>query len=104
MQPPRFDTQAGMLASALIAFMSDNGGPSMPVICNGGLRGGKGTPFEGGVRAPAFVYWPACLGRAPTPSTESVRERAMRPAPSSNDGQDKLSPSPDVRRRVVVAN
>ena len=52
-----------MFASALIAFMSDNGGPSMPVICNGGLRGGKGTPFEGGVRAPAFVYWPACLGR-----------------------------------------
>ena len=52
-----------MLENALIAFMSDNGGPSMPIICNGGLRGGKGTPFEGGVRSPAFVYWPACLGR-----------------------------------------
>ena len=52
-----------MLGNALIAFMSDNGGPSMPIICNGGLRGGKGTPFEGGVRSPAFIYWPACLGR-----------------------------------------
>ena len=52
-----------MLRNALIAFTSDNGGPSMPIICNGGLRGGKGTPFEGGVRSPAFVYWPACLGR-----------------------------------------
>ena len=51
-----------MLGGTLIAFMSDNGGPSMPVICNGGLRGGKGTPFEGGVRSAAFIHWPACLG------------------------------------------
>jgi len=64
--------QAGMLESALIAFMSDNGGPSMPVICNGGLRGGKGTPFEGGVRSPAFVYWPACLGRVQRVSEEKA--------------------------------
>ena len=56
-------TQAGMLSQTLIAFLSDNGGPSMPATCNGGLRGGKGTSFEGGVRSPAFVHWPACLGR-----------------------------------------
>ena len=52
----------GMLSSTLIIFASDNGGPIIPAACNGGLRGGKGSPFEGGVRAPAFVYWPACLG------------------------------------------
>ena len=53
----------GMLRESLVAFLSDNGGPMIPPVCNGGLRGGKGTPYEGGVRAPAFVYWPACLGR-----------------------------------------
>jgi len=55
--------RAGMLSNTLTAFVSDNGGPSMPSICNGGLRGGKGTSFEGGVRVPAFVHWPRCLGR-----------------------------------------
>lgn len=54
----------GMLPSTLILFMSDNGGPIIPAACNGGLRGGKGSPYEGGVRAPAFLYWPPCLGRA----------------------------------------
>ena len=53
----------GMLHSSLIVFASDNGGPIIPVVCNGGLRGGKGSPYDGGLRAPAFVYWPACLGR-----------------------------------------
>ena len=54
-----------MLASSLVLFLSDNGGPVMPSVCNGGLRGGKGTAFDGGVRVPAFVHWPACLGDAP---------------------------------------
>lgn len=51
-----------MLPRALVLFLADNGGPMIPPVCNGGLRGGKGTPFEGGVRAPAFVRWPSCLG------------------------------------------
>jgi hypothetical protein len=54
-----------MLPSSLVLFLSDNGGPVMPSVCNGGLRGGKGTAFDGGVRVPAFVHWPACLGAAP---------------------------------------
>ena len=54
----------GMVSNSLILFASDNGGPIIPAACNGGLRGGKGSPYEGGVRAPAFVYWPACLGEA----------------------------------------
>ncbi len=50
-----------MLNRSLIVFLSDNGGPILPETCNGGLRGGKGTGYEGGVRVPAFVRWPACL-------------------------------------------
>ena len=61
-----------MLPSSLVLFLSDNGGPVMPSVCNGGLRGGKGTPFEGGVRSPAFVYWPACLGRVQRVSEEKA--------------------------------
>ena len=53
---------AGMLRSSLIVFASDNGGPIIPAACNGGLRGGKGSPYDGGFRAPAFVFWPECLG------------------------------------------
>ena len=53
---------AGMFRTSLIIFMSDNGGPIIPAVCNGGLRGGKGSPYDGGFRAPAFVFWPECLG------------------------------------------
>ena len=51
----------GMLPTTLVVFLSDNGGPIQRESCNGGLRGGKGTPYEGGVRVPAFIHWPACL-------------------------------------------
>ena len=33
-----------MLPRTLLTFMADNGGPMIPPVCNGGLRGGKGTP------------------------------------------------------------
>ena len=43
----------------LIVFISDNGGlEGRGGANNGSLRGGKGSPFEGGTRVPAFVNWP----------------------------------------------
>jgi arylsulfatase A-like enzyme len=49
----------------LVAFMSDNGGPD-GAPDNGALRGGKWTLWEGGIRSPLFVAWPArvAAGRA----------------------------------------
>ena len=43
-------------------FTSDNGGllggPKNPITSNLGLRAGKGSPWEGGVRVPLIIDWP----------------------------------------------
>ncbi len=49
--------QAGVANDTLLCFCSDNGatGPGS----TGGLRGKKGTIWEGGVRVPGIIEWPA---------------------------------------------
>lgn len=46
----------------VIVFTSDNGGllggPQNPITRNLGLRAGKGSAYEGGVRVPLIVLWP----------------------------------------------
>ncbi|MEM6671639.1 MAG: sulfatase-like hydrolase/transferase [Planctomycetota bacterium] len=56
---------SGVTSNTLVLFMSDNG----PAIgqdpyqagSSGGLRGAKGTTFEGGVRSPLVAHWPAAI-------------------------------------------
>lgn len=43
--------------NTLVIFASDNGG-LLPVTSNLGLRAGKGSAYEGGVRTPLIVRWP----------------------------------------------
>lgn len=57
--------QQGIAENTLLWFCSDNGGlggsqgTPFPPETVGGLRGAKGTQFEGGLRVPAIIEWPA---------------------------------------------
>jgi hypothetical protein len=51
--------QEGLAENTILIFMSDNG--PTPARFNSGLRGLKGTVYEGGLRVPFFVRWPATI-------------------------------------------
>ena len=64
---------AGQLENTMIIFLSDNGGLHVeevpgfdrhtPPTDNGILRAGKGYVYEGGIRIPFIIHWPAYLER-----------------------------------------
>jgi arylsulfatase A-like enzyme len=46
----------------MLVFNSDNGGlPEVKPSSTGGLRGNKGTVFEGGLRVPGIIEWPVMI-------------------------------------------
>ena len=56
--------ELGLSDNTIVCFTSDNGGVSSGdafSTSNLPLRGGKGTTFEGGVRVPAFAWWPGVV-------------------------------------------
>ncbi len=46
----------GLEENTILIFLSDNG--PIPARYNSGMRGLKGTVYEGGIRTPLFVRWP----------------------------------------------
>jgi arylsulfatase A len=65
----------GIAENTIIVFSSDNGGlhveegPNTPATRNDPFRGGKGFLYEGGLRIPMIVRWPARI-----PAGKIVRE------------------------------
>jgi arylsulfatase A-like enzyme len=52
----------GVADNTLLVFCSDNGGlPKIAPETVGGLRGHKGTVYEGGLRVPGIIEWPAVI-------------------------------------------
>lgn len=51
----------GIERDTLVIFMNDNGGTAGLRVWNAGMRGGKGTPWQGGTRAASFWRWPGTL-------------------------------------------
>ncbi len=54
--------ELGLAENTLLVFCSDNGGlPGVTPGTVGDLRGHKGSVFEGGLRVPGIIEWPAVI-------------------------------------------
>ena len=53
----------GIEQNTLVWYCSDNGGLKVNPPSVGGLRGLKGTVYEGGLRVPGIIEWPAVVKR-----------------------------------------
>ncbi len=51
--------ERGIARDTIVIFLTDNGPARFRF--NGGLRGAKGTPYDGGIRVPFLIRWPGRL-------------------------------------------
>lgn len=55
----RLIEELGIADDTIFVFTTDNGTASGANVYNAGMRGAKGSPYEGGHRVPFFLHWPA---------------------------------------------
>ena len=53
-----FLDEQGLTKNTIFIFTTDNGTSSGAKVFNAGMRGQKGSEYDGGHRVPFFVYWP----------------------------------------------
>ncbi len=51
--------EEGLDQDTILIFMTDNGGTGGVKVFNAGMRGQKGSVYDGGHRVPCFIRWPA---------------------------------------------
>ncbi|MGB7324789.1 MAG: sulfatase/phosphatase domain-containing protein, partial [Rubripirellula sp.] len=79
--------------NTLLWYTSDNGGlPKIKPETTGGLRGNKGKVFEGGLRVPAIIEWPAAIKQ---PRVTSYPACAMDILPTLLEVTKVAHPTPD---------
>jgi arylsulfatase A-like enzyme len=82
--------EAGLADNTLVIFTNDNGGPGyigLPDI-NKPFRGWKISQFEGGIRVPLMMKWPAKIG-AGTVTQEPVAHIDVMPTLTAAAGADQ---------------
>ncbi len=58
--------QLGIENNTILIFMTDNGTSAGRTVCNAGMRGQKGSEYDGGHRVPCFIRYPAAGIKAGT--------------------------------------
>ena len=52
-------SEEGPEQNTILVFTTDNGASSGGQVFNAGMKGHKGSEYDGGHRVPFFIYWPA---------------------------------------------
>ncbi len=70
-----FLDQEGLARNTIFIFTTDNGSSAGDLVFNAGMRGRKGSEYDGGHRVPFFIHWPEggpIAGRDVDPITAHV--------------------------------
>ena len=64
--------ETGLSKNTLLIFTSDNGGQTNVGANNGGLRDGKQSMYEGGIRVPFMASWPGKIAPGSSSDVETL--------------------------------